>query len=186
MPLRPSAPWLLLPLLLAACDALPPPGGGPSLTLMDAAPGALLPPGQVARACDVRGAALGTPIEAAAGYVVHDTAPGSTAPRTHYVTGFSDGCPRQVTAALAVLGDPLTHETYRYESLTGPYGEVDRAYEEVKASVCGVGAGEPCGAAMERLSANTAFLSTYPVFGGPDFADVLFHAGEVVAADPVQ
>lgn len=186
MPLRPSAPWLLLPLLLAACDPLALPAAGPSLPLMDAPPGALLPPGQVARACGVRGAALGPAIEQAAGYVVHDTAPGSTAPRTHYVTGFKDGCPRQVTAALAVLGDPLTHETYRYESLTGPYGTVDRAYEEIKAAVCGVGAGEPCGAAMGRLAADTAFLSTYPVFGGPDFADVLFHAGEVVAADPVQ
>ncbi len=162
------------------------PGPGEGLTPAAAAPGAALPFGEVATACGTREAALGTRIEELAGYAIHDTAPGSTAPRTHFVTGFSDGCPRQVTAALAVFGDPLTHETSRYRTSSRPYGPVDDAYEALKARVCGVPAGQPCGAAMGRLAADTAFLSLYPEFGGEAYSDVLFHAGEVVAADPVR
>jgi hypothetical protein len=63
---------------------------------------------------------------------------------------------------------------------------VDDAYEALKGRVCGVRAGQPCGAAMDRLAADTAFLTLYPEFGGEAYADVLFHAGEVVAADPVR
>lgn len=185
---------LALLLALAGCGAmvavpdsgrgLGGPGGRPVLAA--AAPGAVLPFGEVATACGTRGATLGTPIEELAGYAIHDTAPGSTAPRTHFVTGFSDGCPRQVTAALAVFGDPLTHETSRYRTSGRPYGPVDEAYEAIKGRVCGVRAGQPCGAAMERLAADTAFLTLYPEFGGEAYADVLFHGGEVVAADPVR
>lgn len=173
-------------LVAAACDPLPAglSTGGPALAAV--APGASLPFGQVATACGVRGAALGTPIQAAAGYVVHDTAPNTTAPRAHFVSGFRDGCPRQVTAALAVLGDPLTHETLRYQTSGEPYGAVDSAYEAIKGRVCGVRAGQPCGAAMDRLSADTAFLTIYPQFGGAAHADILFHAGEVAAADAPQ
>lgn len=181
-------------LLLAACAGAGPGGtGGPrrgeaavvdSVALAAAPAGGLLAPGEVATACGIEGAALGQPIQEAAGYVIHDTAPGSTLPRTHYVTGFADGCPRQVTAALVVLGDPATHEVTRYSTQGTPYGEADEAYEQVKGRVCGVPAGQPCGAAIDRLSADTAFLSAYPVFGGEARTDVLFHRGEVVAVDP--
>jgi hypothetical protein len=160
-----------------------PGAGGEGVALAAAAPGVVLPFGEVATAC---GAALGAPTEELAGYAIHDTAPGATAPRTHYVSGFADGCPRQVTAALAVLGDPLTHETARYGGSGRPYGPVDDAYEAIKDRVCGVRAGQPCGAAMDRLAADTAFLTLYPEFGGEAYADILFHGGEVVAADPVR
>lgn len=185
---------LLLLLALAGCDAfvtVPDSGRGvgartgdsEALALPAAVPGAALPFGEIATACGVTGSALGQPTEELAGYAIHDTAPGTTAPRTHYVTGFRDGCPRQVTAALAVFGDPVTHETYRYETSSRPYGPVDTAYEEIKGRVCGVPAGEPCGAGMDRLAADTAFLSLYPEFGAAAYTDVLFYGGEVVATD---
>ena len=89
-----------------------------------------------------------------------------------------------MTAALAVFGDPATHEVVRYGALAAPYGAVDTAYEAIKGQVCGAASGQPCGEGIDRLAADTAFLSVYPVFGGEDHADMLFHRGEVVAADP--
>jgi hypothetical protein len=191
---RDTSRALALVLVLGGCEAfvtVPDSGRGlraragdaGALVLAAAVPGAALPFGEIATACGETGAALGTPTEELAGYAIHDTAPGTTAPRTHYVTGFRDGCPRQVTAALAVFGDPVTHETYRYRTSSRPYGPVDTAYETLKGRVCGVPAGEPCGAAAERLAADTAFLSLYPEFGGEAYTDLLFHGGEVVATD---
>ena len=147
-----------------------------------AAPGAVLPFGQVATACGVSGQALGTPIAAEAGYTLYDTAPGTLAPRTHFVTGFEDGCPRQVTAALALFGGLATHETTRYAADDRPYSATDTAYEEIKGRECGVAAGQPCGAAFDRLAERTIFLSLYPVFGEDTVGEVLLHDGEVAAA----
>lgn len=145
-------------------------------------PGQVLPFGQVGTACGLVGRELGTPVDASAGYVIHDTDPTTVAPRTHFVTGFDDGCARQVTAALAMFGDLATHETQRYATPQGAYGAVDAAYEAVKARVCGVASGQPCGARMDRLAADTAFVSLYPAFGGDAPVDVLLHGGEVLAA----
>lgn len=193
---RAGALALPLALLLAGCattDDLGRGRGGPrpgeaaavdALVLAAAPQGAVLPFGTMATACGTPDAALGRAIEAAGPYVIHDTAPGSTAPRTHYVTGFADGCPRQVTAALAMFGDPATHEMLRYGPSPGPYGAVDRAYEAIKAQVCRVASGQPCGARIEALAADTTFLTVYPVFGGEEHVDLLFHGGEVVAVDP--
>ena len=164
--LRHAAPLALL--ALAACEELPPAGA------LDLAASASAP----APVCGLSGAALGTPIDSAAGYVVHDTAPGSTAPRVHNVTGFSDGCARPVVAALALFGDPAVFEvTPRPQSLTG------RAYEEIKSRICGVPRGQPCGARLGRLRDTTAFLTLYPVFGAEQHTDLLLHGGEVVAVD---
>ena len=198
----PALAALLVPLALAACGARVPDsgagvaerlasggsgrsGGGSAeaLALPAATPGAALAFGQVATACGTPDSAMGPAIEAAAGYAIHDADPTATGPRTHYLTGFSDGCPRQVTAALAVMGDPVTHETFRYESTDAPFDATDTAYEQVKAQVCGVPSGTPCGGATDRLTADTAFVTLYPVFGGQDSIDLLLHAGEVVAVD---
>lgn len=144
--------------------------------------GQVLPFGRVATACGVEGAALGTAIAAEAGYALYDTDPGSVAPRTHFVTGFSDGCARQVTAAMALFGDLATHETVRYATPQGQYTPTDVAYEEVKARICGAASGQPCGAGLDRLARDTAFVTLYPAFGGAEAGNLLLHAGEVLAA----
>ena len=122
------------------------------------------------------GAALGTPTEELAGYAIHDTAPGTTAPRTHYVTGFRDGCPRQVTAALALFGDPVTHETYRYRTSSRPYGPVDTAYEAIKPRVA---AGSTVPATDPALVLIPAVFGVSALAGGPyDGVSTLFKASD--------
>ena len=179
----------LIGLPLAACGgrvpASNPPADAPvaALAAPSAAPGEAVAFGAVATACDLAPADLGPPIAEEAGYALHDSAPGSTEPRTHWITGFADGCPRQVTAALALFGDVATHESVRYAAPGLPYDATDRTYEQVKAQVCGAASGQPCGAALDRLAANTVFVTLYPAFGSEERSDLLLHAGEVVAAD---
>ena len=163
---------LLAVLTLAACEELSSPTGSVASSASAPAP-----------VCGLTGPALGTPIDSAGGYTVHDTAPGSTAPRVHNVTGFSDGCARPVVAALALFGDPATFETTLYDGPPEAPSLTARAYEEIKSRICGVPRGQPCGDGLGRLSRNTAFLTLYPVFGGEQHTDLLLHAGEVVAVD---
>ena len=181
---RAAIPALALALLVACA---PPPGAlGPAPdapVLAAAVPGQALPFGEVATACGTAGDALGPAIAAEAGYAVHDTAPDTVAPRTHYVTGFSDGCPRQVTAALVLFGDLATHETMRYLSVDAPYSPTDAAYEALKAGRCGAAPGEPCGAGLDGLAADTVFLTLYPAFGAEEGADLLLSGGAVLASD---
>jgi hypothetical protein len=162
---------------LAACGAARAPG--PSGT----AATSLSTSGPIVAACGVSGTALGTALDAASGYTVYDTAPGSTEPRVHHVTGFADGCPRAVTAGLILFGDLATYETVHYASHADDTAATDRAYEEIKARVCGTPAGQPCGERLPRLAQDTVFLSLYPVFGAEEHQDVLLHAGEVAAVD---
>ena len=161
------APLLAL-LALAACEDLPTAG------TLDLAASATAP----SPACGLSDAALGTPIDSAAGYTVHDTAPGSTAPRVHNITGFSDGCARPVVAALALLGDPAVFEaTPQPQSLTG------RVYDQIRSRICGVPRSQPCGNGLGRLRDTTAFLTLYPAFGAEQHTNLLLHGGEVVAMD---
>lgn len=172
---------------LGACEvpAVPDSGAGSSdaATAAATASGQALAFGDVAAACGLSEASLGTTIATQAGYALHDTAPTSTGPRTHYVTGFADGCPRRMTAALALFGDLATHETMRYESSQVPYSASDTAYEALKARICGVASGQPCGERLDRLAADTVFLSLYPAFGAEDHTDLLLSGGEVLAKD---
>lgn len=169
----PRAALLLAGLALAACDEIP--------TSQPSAAFAAGP--EPAPVCGLSRARLGTPIDSAAGYTVYDTNPSTTAPRPHYVTGFRDGCAREVTAALALFGDVATHETTRYGAGQGALSPTDAAYEEIKGRVCGVPAGRPCGARLDRLEGDTVFLSLYPVFGSDQHTDLLLHRGEVAAMD---
>ena len=154
----------------------------------DVAFGTVLPFGQVARVCEAKGRQMGKMIEKAGrgrGYQIHDSAPGSTGPRTFYVTGFSDGCPRQFTAALALFGAPSMHEQLRYgrPSDQYPYSATDKAYEKVKSSVCKVSRRKPCGARIGVLERDTVFISTYERFtNNGRWADILIHDGAVLAA----
>lgn len=171
------------------------PGGvatGASSTVSDGpdaaivAPGQVLPYGEIATVCGLPDAALGTAMATASGLVIHDSAPGSIALRSHFITGFPDGCARQFTAALALFGDVGTHEIVRYQPSNAgiAYTETDLAYEQIKGRVCGVAQGQPCGARLEQLGRNTAFVTVYERFGSsPVWAEILIHDGAVVAMD---
>ena len=180
---RIAAAALSAAVLLSACDM--------PMTVMDdagletTATGGTLAFGEVASRCDRQAATLGTRIAATGGYALYDSRAGATGARPHFITGFSDGCPREFSAALAMFGDAATHAATRYgESSQGqPYTATDTAYETIKAGICGAAAGQPCGAAMNRLSANTAFLTAYRSFGGDGpWVDMLIHGGSIVAA----
>ncbi|MEL6466226.1 MAG: hypothetical protein AAFQ58_14765 [Pseudomonadota bacterium] len=162
------------------------PRTGPDVA--DVAPGTLLPFGVIARNCEARPGQTAKVIDKAArkgrGYALYDTAPDSTVPRTFYVTGFSDNCPRQFTASLALFGDPAFHEQLRYGLPADeyPYSTTDKAYEKLKRQVCHVGRNTPCGDRIDRLSRNTTFISAYENFtDNARWADMLLHDGAVLA-----
>jgi len=152
--------------------------------------GTTLPYGEVARVCDAKGQEdlgrrLGKAPASGRGYALYDSAPDTTGPRTFYITGFKDRCPRQFTAALALFGSPEVHEQLRYgrPSKLYPYSTTDKAYEKVKSSVCKVGKNKPCGAKLKTLERNTVFISTYEKFSdNARWADILLHDGIVAAA----
>ena len=149
-----------------------------------AAPGAGLPFGRIDTTCGVTAASLGKPVVAASGYTVYDTNPTSTAPRAHYVDGFTDGCLRQFTAALVLMGDVATHEGVRYQaSNKRPYSDTDTTYEVIKASYCGASSGQPCGAKLDALGRRTVFVTAYPSFSDSDnWVEYLLHEGVVAQA----
>lgn len=151
--------------------------------------GTVLPFGQIARVCDAKGRDLGKLVEQAARrgarYKLYDTVPNSAAPRTFYVKGFKDNCPRQFTAALALFGTPELHEQLRYglPAKEYPYSTTDKAYETIKSKVCGVSRSKPCGRRITRLEQTTVFVSAYENFSGnARWADMLIHQGVVLAA----
>jgi hypothetical protein len=148
--------------------------------------GTVLPYGIVARVCEAKGKSLGQKIEdgPAKGYALYDTASGSATARTFYITGFSDGCPRQLTAANVLLGAASLYEQLHY----GPGGEnlavaeTDTAYEKVKRQVCGARNGKPCGAKISKMDRNTFFVSAYDSFGNSNrWTELLVHDGVVLA-----
>jgi len=144
----------------------------------------------VARQCSLSPRDMGREIdrypERGAGYRLYDSDPGNTAPHTFYITGFSDGCARQVTAALAVFGSPSMHEKIRYglPADLHPYSTTDKAYEKLKSRICGVSRNAPCGARIGTIERNTVFLSLYERFeDNARWADMLLHDGHVLAKD---
>ncbi len=149
--------------------------------------GTVLPFNTVGRVCEAKIRDLGQKVESAGrgrGYALFDSVPGSTTPRTFYLTGFADGCPRQFTAALAILGAPSMHEKLRYgrPSDAYPYSDTDKAYEKVKFAVCGVHKRKPCGRKIDILERDTVFVSTYERFtDNGRWADILVHDGRVMA-----
>lgn len=155
---------------------------------MDVVPGTILPFGTVARVCEANPARTSKIVDKAArkgrGYALFDTQPDSTQPRTFYVTGFSDNCPRQFTASLALFGDPAFHEQLRYglPAKDYPYSTTDTAYEKLKRQVCNVGRNTPCGDRIDRLSRNTTFISAYENYtDNARWADMLVHDGTLLA-----
>jgi hypothetical protein len=160
---------------------------GPDTT--DITAGALLPFGQIARVCGLSNNQLGRQIDGGGGFRIYDTIPNSTARRPFYISGFDGGCVRTFTGAVVVTGDVETHEFVRYQTSNQniDYTTTDNAYEALKASVCRVGRGQPCGTRLERMNSNTHFITVYDFFGGTfsavpsRWAQILVHDGDVLS-----
>lgn len=163
------------------------PAARKGIDAVEVAYGTVLPFGQVARVCEARRKPLGRKVESASakGYKLYDSNPGIAGVRTYYITGFQDGCPRQLTAAHAVLGAPSFYELLHYGP-TGKHlvtGETDRAYEQIKSRVCGARKGRPCGARMNTLERDTFFVNAYErLDDNTQWSEMLVHDGAVVAA----
>ena len=166
--------------LFGGSSAAPP---TPDMATATVAPGAVLPFGEIGAACGLPAAALGQVVGQAGGFTLYDSAPGSTALRSHFITGLDDGCPRQFSAALALFGDLATHEAIRYlPGAQRPYSATDTAYEQIKAAFCGVASGTPCGNRIDRLARQMAYVTVYQTFGtNPDWSEILFNDGGLVA-----
>lgn len=148
--------------------------------------GAVVPYGVIARVCEARGKNMGARVQKgpAKGFALYDSAPGSAHARTYYITGFSDGCPRQLTAANVLIGAPALYDMLHYGPAAQdlPYGATDKAYEKVKARVCGVARKKPCGNKIKRLERNTFFVNAYDSFGNASrWSEMLIHNGNVLA-----
>lgn len=161
---------------------------GPDVAIVPA--GTRLAPGQIARVCDLPRGRLGKEVdrfpERGKGYKILDTAPSSAGPRPFYVTGFEDGCARTFTGALALFGSPEMHEQLRYglPAKQTPYSTTDKAYENIKVSICKVSRRQPCGSKVGLLEKDTVFISIYDRLGSnAQWSNVLLHRGWVLAAD---
>ncbi|GLQ25605.1 hypothetical protein [Sulfitobacter pacificus] len=150
--------------------------------------GTVLPYGVIARNCAAKRQPLGRKVDAArsSGYALYDSQPNAAGMRTFYITGFDDGCPRQITAAHVLLGEPSFYEQLHY----GPagqhlaFGATDKAYEKVKGRVCGVRKGKPCGSKMKKLERETLFVNAYERLNdNTRWSEQLIHGGEVVASE---
>lgn len=151
-----------------------------------------LPFGSVGTACGLPKKDLGKqvdkfPSSGLAKWKLYDTEPTSTQPRVQYITGFSDGCARQFTASLTMFGSPALHEIHRYGAAQKnvPYSASDKAYEKVKAGVCGVGRGKSCPASKAKtMERNTSFVTVYQQFGSSGARMEMFlYNGKIVASE---
>ncbi len=164
------------------------PKNGPVSTVKT---GEVLPFGEVGINCEIRPRAMGAkvdqfPREGRPVWQLYDSAPENTAPHSQYITGFADGCARQVTAALVMFGAAGLHEVLRYSDDTDrDWSNADKTYEKIKRKTCGVGRGSYCPA--ERLSdleRQVAFVSIYPRFGAEeDWLELLLHDGQVMSEE---
>ena len=151
--------------------------------------GADLPFGEVASACGIMAASSAAEVDhfPKSGrplWRLYDTDPGSTGPRTQYITGFRDGCARQITGALVLFGTPAVHEVTRYDPTNkAPYSATDLAYEPVKARICGVPRRVPCPSdRLDRLERRLTFVTIYPEFGSTGMRyELLLDQGALMA-----
>lgn len=127
--------------------------------------GTVLPFGEIARVCEARGKPMGKKIDKTGrrGFTLYDSNPDVRNKRTFYLTGFSDNCPRQFTAANALFGAPSFYEQIRFSPAGKhlPYADTDKAYDKVKSSVCRVGKKKPCGSKVSKMDTSAAFVSAY-------------------------
>ncbi|MBW6418917.1 hypothetical protein [Celeribacter sp. PS-C1] len=187
------APSVAEPSELAAPKPLfgflkPKSGDGPSSTVNS---GEVLPFGDVGINCEIRPRAMGRkvdqfPREGRPVWQLYDSDPTSTEPRSQYITGFADGCARQVTAALTMFGAAGLHEVLRYSDHSErDWSRADKTYERIKRQTCGVGRGKYCPAeSLDALERQVAFVSVYPYFGAEeDWLELLLHDGQVMSEE---
>ncbi|PTQ70794.1 hypothetical protein [Celeribacter persicus] len=152
-------------------------------------PGEVLPFGEVGVACEVKSMGRKVdqfPREGRPIWQLYDSDPESTAPRSQFITGFSDGCVRQVTAALVMFGEAALHEVLRYSGDTDrDWTKADKTYETIKRQTCGVGRGERCPEGkIGALERQVAFVSVYPEYGAEeDWLELLLHDGTLVSEE---
>ncbi|MBU0644347.1 MAG: hypothetical protein KJ731_19070 [Alphaproteobacteria bacterium] len=154
-------------------------------------PGEILPFGEVGIACEVNKRSMGHevdqfPREGTTVWRLFDTDPANTGPRTQFITGFADGCPRQVTAALVMFGAADLHEVLRYsEGDDREWTKADKSYEAIKSATCGVKRKQRCPAdKVGLLEKQLAFVSVYPTFGAPKgWLELLLHNGDVMSEE---
>ncbi|MCC5974785.1 MAG: hypothetical protein JJT81_12115 [Rubellimicrobium sp.] len=170
-------------------DAVPaaigPQSDGPDA--VEIVPGQSLPFGEIASVCGITAAERNAvPVAQMGSFTLYDSEATGTAFRTHYIGGFPDGCLRQLWAALARFGAVGPQEIVRIQApnTSIAFTDTDTAFEEIKARVCGVPAGQPCGERIGQLQATTFFVTVYERFGSsPVWAEILIHDGAVVAKD---
>lgn len=150
--------------------------------------GTVLPFGTVGISCEARPKDMGErvdkfPSSGAAAWQIYDTDPSSIAPRTQFITGFKDGCARQVTAALILFGSPSLHEFQRYSKARAKvsWSKADNNYETIKSRVCSVGRKKPCPTGkVGKLEKHMAFVSVYKQFGdATGWLELLLHNGKL-------
>ncbi len=157
------------------------------------APGVVLPFGLIGLACGIRGSALGKEVdrfpERGKGYRLYDSNPSTTGPRTHFITGFKDGCPRQFTASLALLDSPVLHEQLlSVKSSRAQHSTAaDIVFQKIRSQVCRSGQGKACPEKrIDEMEKTMAFVTTYERFGGnANWTEILLHNG-AIAANSVQ
>lgn len=152
--------------------------------------GSTIPFGEVALVCGKKPAELGTKIDSYPDkrpvYTLYDSAPGQITPHALYLTGFKDGCARQISASVAMFGSLGQHEQLRYvlPDEVRPFSDTDNAYEKLKRKICGVARFKPCGKPLDKLSRQTVFVSTYDRYGdATGWASLLLHDGQLLATD---
>ncbi|SDJ98801.1 hypothetical protein [Aliiruegeria lutimaris] len=140
--------------------------------------------GPVAKACGLRGKALGKVVEKGpGGWKLYDTAPGSTAVRDFHVTGFSDGCARKVSGAVAMFGSVELYELVHY----GPVGmkpkgtDTDKAYAEMRARACGSAKMACKPGALRKLTKQAVFVDVYASASSPRRTQLLMSRGKLAA-----
>ncbi len=145
--------------------------------------------GQMVRRCGMdvtRDAAkIGRFPDTRQGVTLYDSDPQSTRMRPFFLTGFTDGCPRQFMAALVTTGTPGAHEFVRYQATPAsvPYSPTDTAYEVIKRATCGVGTGKPCGKRLSRLENQATFIIAYQRFATNEtWAEFLIHNRNLIAS----
>ena len=154
-------------------------------------PGEQLPFGEIGVACETTKRSMGQqvdqfPREGRPVWRLYDTDPSSTAPRTQFITGFADGCARQVTAALVMFGAAGLHEVLRYsDDSDRSWSQADKTYEKIKRRTCGVGRGKFCPAgSLDSLERQVSFVSVYPYFGAEEgWLELLLHDGQVMSEE---
>ncbi|MCA0042717.1 hypothetical protein [Celeribacter litoreus] len=153
--------------------------------------GEVLPFGEIGVNCEISKRKMGKKVEqspstGSAQWKLYDSDAESTEPRSQYITGFSDGCARQVTASLVMFGSAQFHEFLRYEDSNDTrWSDADKAYEKIKRQSCGVGRGKPCPADQRGpLDQQVAFVTVYPQFeSGNAWVELLLNAGELVSEE---